>query len=250
MMLDDTAIELHAGEVYVWEARVSKNSTHEHEMSKLLDDDERQRAARFRFASDRTQYVVAHGLLRTILARCVSEAPERLRFETGRWGKPSLSEPVAQRSVEFSLSHSGDYILIAAALDRIVGADVERWAPDIRHDELAESCFSQAERAELAGLPDGDKAAAFFAGWTRKEAYVKALGVGVALGLDYFDVSLAPCPAGIPVTDRRQPSVVRDWSLRDIALAPGYSAAVVAQGRTWQLRRTSIELPGGTGEEH
>jgi len=230
---------LAVGDVHVWDARVSAFAERENDLRAMLDDAELQRADRFRFARDRLQYVVAHGLVRTLLGRYLGEPARRLRFETGPYGKPSLCLPAACPKLEYNLSHSGDIVLIAVARGRAVGIDVERWSNDIVYDELAQYCFSPVERAELAAAALSDKAAAFFSGWSRKEAYIKATGVGVAAGLDYFDVSLADGAAKL-LADRRAGSSAADWRLDDIPLGAGYSGAIVARGDDWRLRRSSL----------
>lgn len=234
------ALTIDACDVHVWDARVSAFAERENDLRATLDNAESQRADRFRFARDRTQYVVAHGLVRALLGRYLGRPAFELRFSAGRYGKPALNEPEAQPALEYNLSHSGDIVLIAVARGRAVGVDVERWADDIVYDELAEYCFSLAERAELSAASHDDKAAAFFAGWTRKEAYIKATGVGAMLGLDYFDVSLAPGAAAALLADRRPSAVAERWSMRDIEVGPGYSAAIIAAGHNWQLRRCSL----------
>lgn len=244
MIVSDTQqapkLTIEGCDVHVWQARVSLFAEREDDLRATLDDAELQRAAGFRFARDRTQYVVAHGLVRTLLGTYLDVAAQRLRFAVGPHGKPSLCEPATQPALEHNLSHSGDIVLIAVARGRAVGVDVERWAGDILCDELAEYCFSSAERAELAATTRRDKAAAFFAGWSRKEAYIKATGVGVADGLDYFDVSLA---AGNPalLADRRPAASADSWRLNDVAVSAGYSGAVVARGADWRLRCKSLE---------
>lgn len=234
------ALTIDTCDVHVWDARVSAFAECESDLYATLADAELQRADRFRFARDRTQYVVAHGLVRTLLGRYLGRPASRLRFSVGPYGKPALDELATRPTLEYNLSHSGDIVLIAVARGRAVGVDVERWADHIVYDELAEYCFSSAERDELRTTPNHDKAAAFFAGWTRKEAYIKATGVGVTLGLDYFDVSLAPGAAAALLADRRPSAVAEHWSMRDIEVRPGYSAAIIAAGHNWQLRRCSL----------
>jgi len=237
---------LAACDVHVWDARVSAFAERENDLRAILDHAEVRRADRFRLARDRVQYVVAHGLVRTLLGRYLGRPARELWFGTGLYGKPALLEPVTVPALEYNLSHSGDIVLIAVTRGRAVGVDVEHWANDIVYDELAEYCFSAAERDELRTASHRDKAAAFFAGWTRKEAYIKATGVGVMLGLDYFDVSLAPGEAAL-LFDRRPAARTERWSMRDIDLGPEYSAAVSAAGDGWHLRRFSVD-PRASGQ--
>ncbi|MBC5821270.1 MAG: 4'-phosphopantetheinyl transferase superfamily protein [Candidatus Eremiobacteraeota bacterium] len=225
--------------MHVWDARVSAFAAQASALRATLDGSELQRADRFRFERDRLQYVVAHGLVRALLGGYLERPASVLRFATGLYGKPALVEPAIHPPLEYNLSHSGDVVLIAVARQRAVGIDVERWAKHIVYDELAEYCFSAAERSELRAASHHDKAAAFFAGWTRKEAYIKATGLGITAGLDYFDVSLGPGNAAKLLRDRR-PNSSAGWRMVDLPLGAGYSGAVVACGYDWRLRRIPL----------
>ncbi len=170
-----------------------------------------------------------------ILARYVDRPPGALRFDYGAHGKPALPGS----PVRFNLSHAGGIALCAVALDRDVGVDVEqvRALPDLAR--IARRFFSPSEADALAGLPRAEREAAFFTCWTRKEAYIKALGRGMAVPLDGFAVSFDPgAPARLVWTtlDDRGPAC---WSLRDLDAGPGYAAAVMVEGpaalRCWQL---------------
>jgi 4'-phosphopantetheinyl transferase len=171
-------------------------------------------------------------MLRAILSRYVAEPAESLRFANGEHGKPSLvREPGAPGArVEFNLSHSEDIALVAVALERPVGVDVERWSEETEHLELAERFFSPAERDALRALA-GERTtltAGFFAAWTRKEAYLKATGPGITRGLHHFDVSLSPGEPARLVADRHDPAAAERWTRRALGAAEGFSAALVA----------------------
>lgn len=232
-------------EVQVWSTRISALAVEEPRYFGMLDARERERALRFRFARDRSAYVISHGVVRELLARYVGRAPEALEFGAGEWGKPYLLEASGSRStVAFNLSHSGDHVLIALARDRAVGVDVERWNGDGDFDEIAKTCFSGAERAELRTLAPNRRDAGFYAGWTRKEAYVKALGVGITAGLDYFDVALGSAPSTLLINDRRRKANVSRWRLIDVPMMTGYSAALCAEGSEWFPRHYSFAVHG------
>jgi 4'-phosphopantetheinyl transferase len=190
----------------------------------LLSADERARADRFRFAPDRTRFTVARGVLRGLLGARLGVAPAAVGFAYGAHGKPAIASPPTGAWLRFNVSHSGDVALVALARDRDVGVDVERIRPDVRSDDLARRFFSPRENAVLAALPDEARRLAFFRIWTAKEAFVKATGEGVARGLAGFDVVDA---AGAPQLRLDEPA---QWSLRDLSVAPGYAAAVVAEG--------------------
>ncbi|HET9982527.1 MAG TPA: 4'-phosphopantetheinyl transferase superfamily protein [Longimicrobiales bacterium] len=235
-------------EVHVWKASVAALAPGEVRLRALLDAAELARAERYRFARDRTQYVVAHGLVRLLLARYLGAEPAALKFAAGPFGKPSLCEP-AGGGLEFNLSHSADLVLLAVTRHRAVGVDVECWDRDIEAELLARQFFSPAERAQLAALPPDARVPGFFACWSRKEAYIKATGLGVSQGLDYFDVSLAPGEPARLLADRHATGRAAAWTLHDLAPAPGYSGAVIADGAPWRLRRFAPAGAAGAGGE-
>ena len=207
----------------------------------LLSAEERARAQRFHREIHRTRFVLAHGALRLILAGYVDEPPESLVFTTGAHGKPGFAEGSRARAsgIEFNLSHSDDLALVAVARGRPVGVDLERWSEETEHLELAERFFSPAERdalRALAGAPDR-LVAGFFAAWSRKEAYLKATGHGIARGLHHFDVSLAPDEPARLMADRLDAHAIERWSMVALAPGPRYSGALVVAAPLRTVRR-------------
>jgi len=181
----------------------------------LIDDQERIRAARFRFARDAAHFIARRARLREIVAARTGEAPDRLSFAHGPHGKPVL----ANGALHFSLSHSHGLIMLAIAPVE-VGCDIERIDPDLEWQPLAERFFSPRERRALLDLPDAQARRAFFDCWSRKEAYVKAIGLGLSYPLDAFDVSV-----GREAHLRER----TDWTLADAAPEDGYAGAVVTR---------------------
>lgn len=162
-----------------------------------LADDERRRAARFRFERDRERFVVAHGVLRELLAEQLDSDPCDIRFVRNAFGKPALSPEFGGR-LRFSLSHSADLALIAHTMDREIGVDVEHIRPEFDYADIAR-CFFPAEQLDLPG---------FFTCWARREAYVKARGVGFGDGPIEF---------------------AEGWSVETLQPAPGYVGAVALE---------------------
>ncbi len=213
-------------ETHVWVARISAFTRRECELQGRLDATEASRAKRFRFPRDRTNYIVAHGLLREILGRYVDADPSRLRFERGRYGKPSLRTPQLGPALEFNLSHANDVMVLAVTRGRDVGIDVE-YMSDLAFEEIVAECFSARERTALAALPIEDRRAGFFATWARKEAYAKALGFGIGEGF-----------AACDVLDTR---ACERWQMRDVDVPAGYTAAVVGAVPAWCLQHVVLE---------
>ena len=162
-----------------------------------------------------------------MLARRLGCAPAAVRFSRDAFVKPSL----AAGTPRFSLAASRNIALYAIAQDLEVGCDVERRDPRVPAEAIAEQFFSAREVQALRSLPPDRRAAAFFACWTRKEAYVKARGQGLSLPLDSFD---APIDPGEPAASFRGGSD-GGWSVRSFEPVPGYPAAVVAPGAGWRL---------------
>ena len=190
----------------------------------LLDEGERARAGRFRFARDRRRFVVRRATLRGLLAAHIGGRPAALRFEENGFGKPRLPG-----GPHFSASHSGDRMMLAIA-DAEVGADLEGVDPDLAWRPLADGLFAATERAALAALPEAAAHTAFFHCWARKEAFVKALGLGLSYPLDAFAVSVsgeAALRAG-----------GEGWAIAAANAPVGYAAAVVARddGRPLVIR--------------
>lgn len=219
----------------------------------MLDASELERGARLRFEGHRVRHAVSHGLLRTLVGHYLRRPPAALRFGEGEFGKPHLEDEDRGRLV-FNLSHSGDVVLIALARDGNLGVDVEGWTE--RMDEqgvecVADSVFSATERAALRRLDPANRRVAFFEIWSRKEAYLKATGLGVSHGLDHFDVSAERGDARL-LADRRGTSAVGEWALYDLAPGPGYSGALAIDDRTRALvKLTAVSaalLHDGTAE--
>lgn len=238
-------LDLTADCVDVW--RVHLSSTTPSEAS--LSADERQRASRFHFDTDRDRFVVAHTSLRDILSRYMQCEPSELNFSANEYGKPFLTrsndfsrsaelttEVVTTKDIEFNLSHSGNFALIAVTRGRKVGVDVELIREDIELENLASRNFLQRENQELMALPVEQRTLGFFNCWTRKEAYIKARGLGLSLSLDSFDVSLAPNEPAILRATRPDANEAARWSLHSLDVESNYAAALAVGGNDLEIR--------------
>jgi 4'-phosphopantetheinyl transferase len=200
----------------------------------LLAPDERARAERYHAARNCTRYVVARGALRSILGEYLGASPARLEFRRNPFGKPSL---VGRSSMlpDFSVSRADDVMVCAIAEGARIGVDIEpvARATDDRH-ELA--YFSPFEREQLERLPPEQRLEAAAICWTRKEAFIKALGEGLSFPLDAFDVSVHPDPPRLVATRPDRGEAAR-WSLYDLAVAPASVGTVAVEGRGWTIKR-------------
>ncbi len=227
--------ELPAKAVHIWRASLEISRETQEKYAGVLTDFERARAERFIHERDRVSYIASHGFLRELLARYLDCPPERLEFSAGPHGKPAISRPDSPVALCFNLSHAHGVGVAAIARGRAIGVDVEKIRPEFAGEEIAERYFSEAEIAELKQVRLEQRVMAFFLCWTRKEAYVKALGEGLRFPLDGFSVSLTP---GEPV--RLRADDAGRWGIQSFE-APTNSGmthvgAVVCEGNDWTAR--------------
>lgn len=228
------------GEVHLWRFNTDGWDVCLDQLEGLLAADEVDQAAGYRFERDRNRFILRRGLLRLILSDLSGISPQRLVFKRLSAGKPMLE---GSGDLEFNTSDTGGMGLIGAARGAPLGIDVERIRPDQDHLRVAERFFSEAERRVLQSLPQERQGEAFFLAWTRKEAYIKALGGGLSLPLDQFDVALIPAEparlnaarAGLPGTDK--------WQLLNLNVGPGFAGAICLPVGRWTLCLWTLE-PG------
>jgi 4'-phosphopantetheinyl transferase len=226
---------LQPDDVHVWRASLDWSPGQFQAFYDLLSPDEQTKADRFHFAADRLRYVTGRGLLRTILARCTGIDAAHLRFEYGEFGKPHLLPGSAKLPLQFNVSHSGDLVLIALTLDRVLGVDVESVRDDVNADRIAASFFSSHEQKALRSLPAHLRPGAFFDCWTRKEAFIKAVGGGLSIPLQQFDVCLLPETKTGLLATRPDPVEAHRWEIRALPVDRRYRAAIAVEGRGTQL---------------
>ncbi len=201
-------------------------------MAPLLSDSEVARAGRFRSPLHGERYTVAHGRLRLLLAQLLEREPRQIDFTAGADGKPELAGAAASAGLHFNLSHSGALGLVGWSWRRDIGVDVEVWRTMSDEAALVQRYFSEVEAAAWNALPQALRHEAFFNLWTRKEAYVKALGCGLGLPLHSFDVSHE---SGAGARLLRTSALAQDdrpWSLAAPVVGAEISLAVVLQSET------------------
>jgi 4'-phosphopantetheinyl transferase len=218
-------VELKCGEIHLWQADVDRNLKALEPLEETLGPQELARAGQFRVELDRNRYIVAHGVLRTILARYLEMAPGELVFRYGPQGKPEL----ATGNVRFNMSHSHDLVLCAISRTCDVGVDVERVRPGVEEDVVR--CFSPGAVRSLEGLPPSARRRAFYQSWTRMEAYAKGCGEGLKSNLANFDGFLNLSDPGLLPTFEGAEQVSR-WWFHDFRPRRGYVGALAAgQGK-------------------
>jgi 4'-phosphopantetheinyl transferase len=203
-----------------------------------LSPREAERAGRFHSEADRARFLVGRGALREILAREAGVGPGSLAIQVGPQGKPHLIGPAAD--LRFNLSHARGLAVLAVAWGREVGVDVEAVRPMGDLAGLVARFFSPREREEFARVEPGRRAEVFFRTWTRKEAYVKAIGAGLSMPLDDFDVPVEPAdPPGVLRVEGR-PGEPSRWAMRDLEPGPEMFGTLVAEGT--DVRMTSMKF--------
>jgi 4'-phosphopantetheinyl transferase len=215
-------------QVQLWKVLLAAEASRYSAPWEILSAEEQERAGRFRSARDRERFVMARGRLRYLIGQYLSTRPGELVFEYGPQGKPRVR---GAEDLQFNLAHSGDYAFYAFCAGARIGTDIELVRPMPDHAALARRFFSTEECNDLAGVPESQREDAFFACWTRKEAYVKAVGRGLSLPLDGFRVSLLPEATPELMTS---PDGL-EWSLFDVQPAAGYRGAVAIEGDGWTL---------------
>ncbi|AWU97094.1 4'-phosphopantetheinyl transferase family protein [Azospirillum ramasamyi] len=222
------------GTVRVWFADLSGLAAHKAAFRALLSADEVERADRFVMERLTDRFVLRRGLLRLLLGRCTGRDPAGLVFDYGTHGKPALPGGPA-----FNLSDSEDSLAIAVAAEGRIGVDIERLRPIESADGIADRFFHAAERSALQRLAPDRRDEGFLLAWTRKEAFIKAAGVGLSMPLDEFAVEVTPGapPALLEIGEglRGEVGVPGDWSLFDCRVLPDTVAAIAAHGTGWTV---------------
>ncbi len=228
-------LELPENEVHVWRSALTLPAFIRQSLQRSLAPEESARAERFYFEKDRNHFIVARGLLRTLIGQYLKIEPDQVRFCYNSYGKPLLDPSLNQKQLSFNLSHSHDLVLYAFTYGREVGIDVEYMRPDVEYEQLAKYSFSPHENSMLQTLPASARQEAFFNCWSRKEAYIKARGMGLSLPLDSFDVSLRPDEPVALLHNRDDAQEAERWSFRELAAGHSYASALAVEGRDWHL---------------
>jgi 4'-phosphopantetheinyl transferase len=215
------SVSLPNGEAHVWRTPLEQPAERVDEFLRTLDDDERARASRYHFDKHRRHFVVARGVLRLLLGRYLDARPEDMSFSYGSHGKPSLAGKHRASLLRFNASHSGELAVYSFVQEYEIGVDVEYVKSNFATEEIAERFFSASEIETLTALPKPGRAAEFFRLWTRKEAYIKAIGTGLSHPLNEFDVTVP----------------IENWSITDLEVGTGYAAALAVNGPVHGLNR-------------
>ncbi len=232
-------IRLPENEVHVYAAALDVPQAKLDAFWQTLTTDEQARAQQFYFEHDRHHYIVARGLLRLLNGRYLSTPPSHIQFTYGQHGKPALAAQHHHKNqiLEFNLSHSHGMALIGFSWNRPLGVDIEpvRFIKD--GDQIAKRFFSAWEYEQYTAVSPQDKPQAFFNCWTRKEAYIKAIGDGLSCPLNAFDLTLTPGKPATLLRVRGSQVEAKKWQLHSLQPRPNFVGAIIARGKRWQLQK-------------
>jgi 4'-phosphopantetheinyl transferase len=235
-------LSLSKDDVYVWCANLNSPDISIGQMAQVLSVDELRRAERFHFLEHRNQFITAHALLRKLLANYTNIEADRISFEYGKNGKPFLSEKFSNEKIRFNLSRSNGYAIFAFAYDREIGVDIEYVKEFADMDKVAEQVFSPEDNAVLRSFAKIEKKEAFFTFWSRKEAYLKAIGEGFSSASDTIDISSYTIGGSIFIYSKGDSVAKNCWTIQDLRPLPGFVAASAVEGtgavhHCWQIHR-------------
>ncbi len=207
----------------------------------LLSHQEVTRADRYHRQRDGARFTAARGQLREILGGYTQLNPKAVVLLVDAHGKPALALPQAGDSSAgapaFNVSHSAGLALLAVGCPRdLIGIDVEAIRASLEFESMARRFFAPGEVAALLALPSEQRTAAFFACWTRKEAYIKARGLGLAIPLDGFEVSLVPGDAPRLIRPTADDPHGAEWTMMKLDPGPDYAAALCVRGPVEGIR--------------
>lgn len=222
------------GEVHLWRASLRPCPAVLQRLHATLSAAERERAARFRFDEHRERFVAGRGIQRAILGGYAGIPPARVRYRTGGHGKLELDD--GRGRIRFNATNCEDRALFAVVPWRRIGIDLEAVRPVPEAESIIESFFSAAERRAFLAVPANARDEAFFACWTRKEAFIKALGGGLSIPLDDFDVTFAPGEPARLLALRGLPGPAEAWTLREVDAGPGWAGALAVEGGDFTVR--------------
>lgn len=225
--------------VHLWYVSLVLPAQRLQHLAGFLSDDERERARRFVFGRDRRQFVAARGLLRIILARYLACKPEDVVFSYDAGGRPVLEPTSGRDELRFNVSHAFEQAIFAVSCNRRVGVDVEYVRPIPEVEAITQSAFSALEQANWRALPKDQQLRAFFRGWTRKEAYLKAVGVGLSYPLHRIEVTFAPGEPARLLSIDNDSQQASEWSLVELHPTGDYIGALAVEGSDWHLWRCS-----------
>jgi 4'-phosphopantetheinyl transferase len=222
-------IHLETGEVHLWCISLTGSSQKITEMTDIISQEERDQAKRFHAQSSRVGFILGRGSLRMLLGDYIDINPSNMQFQYSVAGKPRLINDSNDADIQFNYSQSGNLGLISITKDRCIGVDIEKIREDFDFKPIAMRFFTTYELSNLFRLPEREQRSGFFRLWTAKEAYLKAIGVGLSSSLSQFDIEL-PNSGDVDRYSFIGKNDQTRWTIKWVFPYPGYSAAVAVPG--------------------
>lgn len=226
--------------VSIWYLNIREDAGYYNFLYSLLSEDEKQKAGKFKFQNDRVTSVLARGSLRLLLSKQLDCNAKDITFYYGEYGKPSLIKN--NKTLKFNVSHSKDMIVIALCNNYDIGVDIEYIKRDFDVFDIVENYFSKKEIKTLNSLPKPEQTAAFFRGWTRKEAFIKAKAKGLSFPLDSFSVSIDSDDKAELYETIWDVNEKASWNISPIIIAKDYKAAVAVKGKIKTSKHLRFKL--------
>ena len=232
--------KLESDAVHIWEAPILVSDERAKGLINLLSPDERNRAEQFRFKVDRNKFIAAKSFLRTTLGYYLQMPPKDLEFLSSPYGKPLLVSRNGKPQYAFNLSHSNNLVLMAISSGVELGIDVEYVQPIFETDQIVSRYFGENEIELYLKAPEVDRKDLFFWLWTRKEAFIKAIGKGLSLPLNEFDISNLLDGNKLEFKDNN--GVASSWYFYTLDTSAGYKAALVVKSRDVNVSYSTTQL--------
>jgi 4'-phosphopantetheinyl transferase len=223
-------------EVHLWSICLDQTGSSVNDFASILSKEEYNRANSYISETIRRRYIVSHGFLRIILGSYFSREPQEVHIRYACFGKPYLTDHLDQEIIQFSMSHSEEQALFAFAQKNRVGIDLEQIRELPNMEQIVKRYFSARENAEFLQLLPQHRLIGFFNGWTRKEAFVKAIGRGMTFPLRKIEVTLSPNIRAELLNAEGYPELLLSWSLYHLEPAPGYLAALAVEGQNFEIK--------------
>ena len=215
---------LQPNQVHVWKANVNTFKFRYPHFIALLSPDELERASKFKFEIDRLTYVIAKGLLRTLLGKYMNFHPSSIQFNYNKQAKPYLKHQIP---IEFNVSHSQNFLMFGFTLHHAIGVDIEYNKRPVEVKQIAHQFFSKTEAEKLLALPENQWLPTFYNCWTRKEAFIKAKGGGLSIPLDQFEVSILNNEEPVLKAILWDQNDVVNWKMEAFHINRDYTGAIL-----------------------
>ena len=216
------------GQIHIWRAPLKRNKE---EFAKLLNQQEKDRADKFIVEHAKNNFIVARGALKLLITKYLGIKNQDLLFKQNKYGKLYIK----YSRLQFNISHSHDFALFIFALDHQVGIDIEFIRDDFDFIPIAQRFFSKKEFIDLVALPKEHQIRAFFNCWSRKEAFIKAIGKGIFFALDKFSVEVSNKTENkVHLQIEGDEFKANDWSLEALSPADGYTGAFATSCKKYE----------------